>query len=142
MNETTPDPSAMRKIYYDAWQKAQQSALLTPLESMIVALIQRHPEYHELFSVSTFDTFQTEKFALDHNPFFHLGLHMALGEQIAIDRPFGIRMHFDRLMAKYHDQNIVEHKMIDCLARILVEKFQHDSLEHEKQYLELIARIV
>ena len=135
------DPSALRKVYYDAWQKALSQQVLTPMESIIVDIIQRHPEYHELFSVKTFDQFKSEKFVLDHNPFFHLSLHVALLEQVGIDKPQGIKQHFQRLMSKYQDQTLVEHKMIDCLARILVENFQNPDPHHEIRYLESIARI-
>lgn len=135
------DPTALRKVYYDAWQKALQHQPLTPMESIIVDIIQRHPEYHALFSLETFEEFKNEKFSLDHNPFFHLGLHVALLEQVGADRPAGIKQHFQRLLAKYQDQTLVEHKMIDCLAKILVENFQRPDPDHEKRYLESIARI-
>jgi hypothetical protein len=135
------DPATIRKVYYDAWQKALQHEPLTPMENLIVDIIQRHPEYHEIFSARTFEIFQSEKFELDHNPFFHLSLHVALLEQVSIDKPPGIKQHFLRLMGKYQDQTLVEHKMMDCLARILVENFQKPQDNHEMRYLESIARI-
>lgn len=136
------DPTTLRKVYYDAWQKALSHQPLTPMENIIVDIIQRHPEYHALFSTETFEQCKAEKFSLDHNPFFHLGLHVALLEQVSTDRPPGIKHHFQRLLAKHHDQTLVEHKMIDCLAKILVENFQHPEINHENRYLESIARII
>lgn len=142
MSNNTSDPTVLRKVYYDAWQKSLQHQPLTPLEDLIVDIIQRHPEYHALFSLETFDQFKTEKFSIDHNPFFHLSLHVALLEQVRADHPAGMKQHFQRLLTKYQDQTLVEHKMIDCLARILVENFQKPDPDHEKRYLESIARIV
>lgn len=135
------DPSALRKIYYDAWQKANNQQPLSQMEIIIVDIIQRHPEYHPLFAAENFEAFQSEKFELDHNPFFHLALHVSILEQVGADRPQGIKNQFQRLMAKYQDQTIVEHKMIDCLARILVANFQNPNPEHELRYLESIARL-
>jgi hypothetical protein len=135
------DPSALRKIYYDAWQKALHQSPLSPMEAMIVDIIQRHPEYHALFSAKNFEAFQSEKFDLDHNPFFHLALHVTILEQVGADRPKGIKHQFQRLLAKHQDQTLVEHKMIDCLARVLVASFQAPDPEHELRYLESIARL-
>ena len=66
------DPSALRKVYYDAWQKALSQQVLTPMESIIVDIIQRHPEYHELFSVKTFDQFKVITTNRQPNDFFFL----------------------------------------------------------------------
>lgn len=139
MNQS--DPAQLRKVYFDAWQKASKQEPLTGIEVMIVDIIQRHPEYHPLFSVEHFDDFLHEKFQLDHNPFFHLALHLTIVEQVGANRPIGMKDHFERLMKKHQDKTIVEHKMIDCLARILVENFKNPNESHEDKYLESIARL-
>ncbi len=136
------DPATMRKVYFDAWQKALQGLPLSPMETIIADIIQRHPEYHPIFAPENFEQMQAEKFALDHNPFFHLALHVTIAEQVGSDRPAGIRPLFTQLMKKYQDQTIVEHKMIECLSQILVESFMQDSASTEEQYLEAIKRLV
>lgn len=136
------DPVAMRKVYYEAWQKALQSLPLSPMEAIIVDIIKRHPEYHPIFTQENFEQLQTEKFALDGNPFFHLALHVTVAEQIGADRPQGIRDLYTKLLKKYQDQTIAEHKMIECLAHILVESFMKDSASTEEQYIEAIKKLL
>ncbi|MBN9288984.1 MAG: hypothetical protein BGO43_08140 [Gammaproteobacteria bacterium 39-13] len=137
------DPTALRKVYFDAWQKTLQNLPLTPMEAIISDIIKRHPEYQPIFSdPENFNDLQNEKFALDHNPFFHLGLHVTIAEQVGANRPLGIRPLYQRLLKKYGDQNQAEHKMMECLARILVDSFQQSNSVNEKRYLEAIRRLL
>ncbi|MBS0288557.1 MAG: DUF1841 family protein [Proteobacteria bacterium] len=135
------DPIALRKIYFDAWQKNQQHLPLSPLETMIVDIIQRHPEYHPLFTDEHFEEFKAEKYALDHNPFFHLGLHVTIAEQVSADRPQGIQAIFQALLKKHQNKTMVEHKMMECLARVLIESFAKNSASDESQYLEALRQL-
>lgn len=136
-------PASMRKVYFDAWQKELKSLPLTPMEAIIVDIIKRHPEYHPIFShQESFENFQAEKFAIDGNPFFHLALHVTICEQVGADRPQGIRELYQKLLKKHHDQTLTEHKMMECLARVLVENFQQDSASNEQKYLEMIKRLL
>src|SRR5690242_16311262 len=119
------DPRALRQVYFDAWQKELHQQPLSPMEAIIVDVINRHPEYQPIFSEpESFNDLQHEKFALDHNPFFHLALHVTIIEQIMSNRPQGIKDQYERLLKKSGDKTEVEHKMMECLARILVEGFQ------------------
>ena len=36
----------------------------------------------------------------DTNPFLHMGMHIAIKEQLSIDQPIGIRKRFERLLKK------------------------------------------
>ncbi len=136
------DPVAMRRVYYDAWQKALLGVPLTPMDAIIVDIIQRHPEYHPLFSKETFEQFQAEKFDLNHNPFFHLALHVTIAEQVGSDRPKGVQAIYQKLLKKHQDKTIVEHKMMECLARLLMDGFMQDAASSEEQYLVSLRRIV
>ncbi|MGD9591369.1 MAG: DUF1841 family protein [Candidatus Berkiella sp.] len=136
------DPATMRKVYFDAWQKGLQNLPLSPMEAIIVDIISRHPEYHAIFKQDNFEQLQDEKFALDHNPFFHLALHVTIAEQIGSDRPAGIRSLFSRLLKKYQDKTLAEHKMIECLSQILVESFMKDSESTQEQYLEALRKLI
>ena len=135
------DPVAMRRVYFDAWQKEIMGIPQSPMEAIIVDIIKRHPEYHPLFSKETFEQFQSEKFELDHNPFFHLALHVTIAEQVGTDRPKGIRTIYQKLLKKHQDQTVAEHKMMECLARILVEGFMKDAASSEELYLEALKKI-
>ncbi|WP_204318325.1 DUF1841 family protein [Serratia marcescens] len=41
------------------------------------------------------------------NPFLHMGLHLAVREQVATDRPQGIRTVYTKLIEKYQDPMVV-----------------------------------
>jgi hypothetical protein len=137
------DPVALRKVYFDAWQKHQQGLVLSAMEAMIVDIIERHPEYQPIFSdPQGFENFKSEKFALDHNPFFHLALHVTIAEQVGADRPAGIRAVYGQLFNKMGDKTKAEHKMMDCLARVLVASFNSNYAASEQEYLEALRRLV
>lgn len=137
------DPTALRKVYFDAWQKELKNLPLSPIEAIIVDIIKRHPEYQPIFThPEGYQELHNEKFALDHNPFFHLGLHVTILEQVGADRPTGIRELYQRLLKKYRDQTETEHKMMECLARVLVKSFQQSNEVNEQEYLEAIKRLL
>lgn len=138
------DPSALRKIYFDAWQKHLKGMPLVPMELMIVDLIQHHPEYHPLFATpENYQMFEQEKFALDHNPFFHLGLHLAIKEQAMTDRPPGIRSLYQQLCARYGSELEAEHRILPCLTRLLTEQFNPaDPQSNDAIYLDDIRKML
>jgi len=72
-----------------AWCKSQAGKILSPLEGQIAAIVQQHPEYHEALQPDG-----TEKDYVPEggqsNPFLHMGLHLAVREQVATDRPAGV----------------------------------------------------
>lgn len=137
------DPSALRKVYFDAWQKAQENLPLSALEIIIVDIIQRHPEYHPIFDdPKNFNSLQDEKFQLDHNPFFHLALHVTVAEQVNANRPGGIRKLYDQLLKKIGDKTETEHLIMTCLAKILKESFLRDEAANEQLYLKAIRRLL
>lgn len=136
-------PSELRKVYFDAFQKKQRHELLTAMESIIVDVIERHPEYQPLFeNEQNFQEWQHERFQINGNPFFHMGLHIAIIEQVSIDRPAGVKDIYQRLYLKYGDQTRVEHKMMDCLARFLAESFNSPEKDNERGYLEALKRLI
>ncbi|MFI4938396.1 MAG: DUF1841 family protein [Candidatus Berkiellales bacterium] len=137
------DPIALRKVYYDAWQKHLQGVVLSAMEAIIVDIIERHPEYQPIFAdPKGFEEFQQEKFQLDHNPFFHLALHVTIAEQVGADRPTGIQAIYTQLLHKFGDKTKAEHKMMDCLARILVTSFQKNQPANEQDYLGALQTLV
>jgi hypothetical protein len=137
------DPQALRKVYFEAWQKEIKGQPTSPLEAMIVDIIKRHPQYHGIFShPESFENLQNEKFPLDHNPFFHLALHVTIMEQVGANKPDGIRQIYAKLLKKHQDQTETEHKMMECLAKVLMTSFQTDSDASEQIYLESLKRLV
>ena len=138
------DPKALRKVYFEAWQKELKGEDTSPLEAMIVDIIKRHPEYQPIFThPESFENLQDEKIPLDHNPFFHLGLHVTILEQLGADKPTGIRTIYAQLLKKHGDQTLTEHKMMECLAKALVFSFQKgNETQSEHFYLESLKRLL
>ncbi len=114
------DRDTLRRMYADAWQKETQGKPMSALESQIASVIAEHPEYH-----SALDSKRLEQDYLPEqgrtNPFLHMGLHLAIREQVATDRPTGIRAVHTSLCNKHGDEHAAEHIMIDALAETLWE---------------------
>lgn len=138
------DPKALRKVYFDAWQKELKGDMnRSPMEEMIIDIIRRHPEYYAIFeNTKTFTRFEDEKFDLGHNPFFHLSLHVTVSEQVGADRPPGIRDLYLQLLKKYGDQTEVEHLIMEKLARLLLNSFRNNEQNSEAQYLNAVKELV
>ena len=75
------------------------------------------------------------------NPFLHMGLHLAIREQVATDRPAGIAAIHRKLSRKSGDPHQAEHQMIDCLAESLWESQRNNQPPDELKYLERLQRL-
>lgn len=130
-----------RRYFLDIWRKLVERAPLSPLESMIAHVIERHPEYHELLREG--EALLAQDFGHDepaHNPFLHLGLHVALAEQVGADRPPGVRAVHAKLCAQ-GDVHAAEHRMIECLAEVLWQAQKSGRMPDEQAYLAALERI-
>jgi hypothetical protein len=123
-------------MYVDAWQKHRNHQPLQPLEAQIADVIEWHPEYHALFA-------DVEN-ALDKdwlpeggasNPFLHMGLHLAVRDQVATDRPAGIRSAYQTLLTKRSSAHDVEHQIIEYLAEALWNAHRSGLPPDETAYL-------
>ena len=135
------DRTALRRQYVSAWQKRQAGDVLSALEAQIADVVAEHPEYHPLLTDAALEADYTPEQGRT-NPFLHMGLHLGLREQVATDRPTGIRSLFEKLAAHLGDPHVAEHKMIDCLAETLWEAQSLNSAPDEQKYLERLRQIV
>jgi hypothetical protein len=128
-------------MYLNAWQKHQTGALLQPLEAMIAEVVVMHPEYHALL--------EKDENALDKdflpelgesNPFMHMGMHIAIREQLGTDRPAGIGIVYKKLLLRLQDAHEVEHQMMECLGQTLWEAQRNNTAPDEAQYLLCVQR--
>lgn len=131
----------IRQVYFDVWAKTQSGQPLATLEKQIAHIIELHPEYHPLFN-------QPEKIHQDYfveagdtNPFLHMGLHLALHEQIQTNRPSGIREIYQQLLAK-HDQHDCDHLMMDCLAESIWQAQRDGVPPLEEAYLNSLKQLL
>ncbi len=127
-------------MYVDAWQKSGNAEVLSPLEAQIAAVVREHPEYQPMLDQAALDTdFQPEDGQT--NPFLHMGLHLAIREQVATNRPAGITAIHQHLSQKTGDSHTAEHQMIDCLAESLWEAQSANQPPDEQKYLERLHRL-
>jgi hypothetical protein len=131
----------LRLSYADAWRKHLAHSPLTPLEAMITDVIGVHPEYHAVVG----DQDAAMAAAPDHsgsaeNPFLHMGLHMAVREQVSIDRPPGIRELHRQLQARHGDLHRAEHMLMEALGETLWHAQRTGRPPDEGQYLALARR--
>ena len=92
----------------------------SPARSVWAAVVGEHPEYLSALTRDNLD----EDYLPEQgrtNPFLHMGLHLAIREQVATDRPVGIRDVHVGLCNKHGDAHAAEHIMIDALAETLWE---------------------
>lgn len=131
-----------RQVFYKSWDKYRQKQALLPLEQQVVAVILDHPEYHALFDQKEPQLEQPYFPELGQtNPFLHLGLHLAVREQITTNRPTGIADVYQRLLKKYNDRLVVEHLLIENLAECLWLAQRQQNLPDEQQYLQLLQHL-
>jgi len=135
------DRSQLRRLFFAAWHKylAQQS--LDPLEQLIAAIVQQHPEYHALLQDedANLDKDYTPEMG-QTNPFLHMAMHIAIQEQLATQRPDGITACYKELLQTQRDAHEVEHQMMECLAEMMWQSQREGTLPDESAYLECLQQ--
>lgn len=115
-----PNRQQLRQMYVEAWRKHRQQQPLQPLEAQIADVIALHPEYHAPLEAA--DALLDKDWLPEggaSNPFLHMGLHLAIRDQIATDRPAGISSAYQLLLRKHGSRHDAEHHMIEYLAEAL-----------------------
>ena len=97
-------------------------------------LVAMHPEYHQRMSSGT-------SLETDHNAYLHLGLHMALREQLSTQRPPGIVEVYQTLATRADTLHDTEHRMIDVLAQSLWEAQRAGRMPDQQHYLDALRRL-
>jgi Domain of unknown function (DUF1841) len=131
----------MRLMYLEAWRKFSSKAPLEPLEAQLAAVIAEHPEYVTWLEAG--DQALGAEFTPEggqQNPFLHMGLHLAIREQVATNRPAGIAEVHQKLSARLglHD---AEHAMLEPLAETLWEAQRQGRMPDEQVYLERLRKL-
>ena len=132
----------LRRFYLRVWQRQQQGQQLEPLENIIAQVILMHPEYQSLLSdeaQALHSDFTPEQG--QSNPFLHMGMHLALHEQIHTDRPAGIRALHSALRLRHGDDHEAEHQMMECLGEALWEAQRNGQMPDEQAYIECLKRL-
>lgn len=135
------DRQGLRAFYVEAWRKRRERLPAEALEIQVADVIEQHPEYHPLLERGQ------EALAQDWtpeggetNPFLHMGLHLALREQVSTDRPQGIAA-LHRELAAALGRHEAEHRMAECLGEALWRAQRESALPDETAYMEALRGI-
>ena len=132
----------LRRYYLQVWHKHRQQEPLQPLEQLIAEVVGSHPEYHPLL--------ENEENALardygpqqgESNPFLHMGMHLAIREQLMTDRPPGLRAAHAALSLRLGDPHQAEHQIMECLGQALWEAQRAGRAPDEQAYLECVRKL-
>ena len=136
------DRNESRAFFCNTWKKYKNGLTLEPVEALISDIILKHPEYHKHLLLDK--SFKNTNFDIennDTNPFLHMGMHIALEEQISSDRPPGIAAIYRKLILKSNSAHDVQHKMMECLGISLWEAHTKKMLPDENKYIECLKKI-
>jgi hypothetical protein len=136
-----PTRDQARRFFIATWAKYRAGAPLSGIEALTVELVHKHPEYQAVLEDE--ERYLDRDYlpeAGDVNPFLHLGLHLAVAEQLSIDQPPGIRAHYERLAAARGDEHAALHAIIDCLAEVVWRAQRDGTAPDGVLYLECLAR--
>jgi hypothetical protein len=126
-----------RRLFYTSWAKFRANQLLEPLEQQLVDVILIHPEYHPLLELTTpLEDLVFPSHTEQANPFLHLGLHLAIRDQVKTNRPQGIASIYQQLLTQYQDLSTVEHLMMEQFAFCLWQAQRDQVAPDEQSYLQ------
>jgi Domain of unknown function (DUF1841) len=132
---------ALRATYREAWRKWRERLPLQPLEAQIADVVAAHPEYQPLLQGEAGLRQDFTAHGGRDNPFLHMGLHLALREQLSTDRPPGIVEIHRRLVASSQSEHAAEHRMIEVLGQVLWEAQRGGHNAEDAVYLERLRRL-
>lgn len=134
--------AGLRRRYLEVWRKLTIRSPLEPLEAQIAAVIEAHREYVPLLEQG--EAALTAEFTPEsgrENPFLHMGMHLAIREQVGTDRPQGIAGIHARLVRELGSEHAAEHSMMEALAETLWEAQRAGIAPDEKRYLARLTGI-
>jgi Domain of unknown function (DUF1841) len=137
----TPSRAEARKFFIETWRKYCAQEPLSAMEGLVAETIVDHPEYHRVLESA--EEFLDKDFPPefgDVNPFLHLGMHVAIAEQLSIDQPPGIVAAFEALKMKLASDHEARHKILDCLGEMIWHSQRHGTPPDSASYLACIDK--
>ena len=137
------DRGQTREVFFRAWRAHREGHPLEGVEKLIVQVVLRHPEYHALLEhpepARERDYFPESG---ETNPFLHLGMHIAIEEQLSIDQPRGIRGYYRKILMRLPDEHAAQHHMMECLGEMLWQANRQATAPQETVYLDCLKRLL
>lgn len=136
------DRQQIRQFFSEVWAKFRAQSPLEPLEKIIADIVTAHPEYHALLEAGE-DALERDYLPETglSNPFLHLGLHIALQEQLVTNRPTGIREVYQALCMRFNNAHEAEHRMQECLGEALWRAQQEMKAPDEMHYMACLRKL-
>ena len=136
-----PSRDQARIFLFDLWDKHRAGTALTALESMALAVVLEHPEYHAVLADR--ERYMERDWTPEGgetNPFLHLQMHLAIEEQVSIDSPPGIRAAVEALATKHGSMHDARHDVMDCLGEVIWQAQRNSMGFDNSRYLECLAQ--
>ena len=137
------DRDSVRRFFIEVWNKYLVKSPLQPLEQRVLDVILEHPDYHDILS-GPGSVLAGEYLPEGNrgNPFLHMGMHIAVREQVSTDRPAGISALCQSLLVKSSvDYHALEHLMQECLGQSLWVAQRNGLPPDEETYLDCLREL-
>ncbi|HUL41946.1 MAG TPA: DUF1841 family protein [Burkholderiales bacterium] len=136
-----PSRDEARRFFFDTWKKYKEGKPLSGLEQLSVEIIIQHPEYHSVMNdPARYLNRDYLPETGDINPFLHMGMHLAIEEQLSIDQPRGIYRLFKRILQNNADRHAAFHLVMECLAEMMWHAQRANTKPDERIYFECLER--
>lgn len=140
-----PSRDEARDFLFESWKKYRASETLTGMEAIAVGVIALHPEYHAMLEDRDryLENYRDRDYPPEFgetNPFLHIGMHIAIREQVSIDQPVGVRGFHAALTAKLGSVLDAEHEMMDCLGEMIWQAQRNRTAPDPEIYLSCLKR--
>jgi hypothetical protein len=126
----------LRRTFFSAWHKHRQGLPLEGIENLIVSIAINHPEYQPILEQP--ERYRDRDYLPEFgetNPFLHMGMHIAVLEQLSIDQPRGIRAQYELLVKQAGDEHTAQHRVMECLGEAMWNAQRHGGPPSEADYL-------
>lgn len=135
------DRDSLRRAYAEAWQRHRDGLPRDAQQQRIADVVALHPEYQAIVLIP--DALRQEFDGSDGrtNPFLHMGLHIAIHEQLATGLPPEAAQAQQRLARRLGDAHAAEHRLIDCLAQTLWQAQRDGCAPDMDAYREALRRL-
>lgn len=134
-----PSRDEARRFFISVWQKYQSQQTLADIERLTLAILLDHPEYHAHLHEDQVDHDWRPEHG-ETNPFLHIGMHLAIEEQVSIDQPAGVRALFESLTQKLGDEHAARHAMMDGLGEMIWQAQRNNTAPDPAVYLDILRQ--
>jgi len=136
-----PSRHQARQFLFSTWYKYKHQGSLSGMEEIALNVILLHPEYQSILDDT--ERYHDKDYPPEMgntNPFLHMGMHIAIKEQLSIDQPVGIRDRFDRLLKKNGNEHDTMHQIMECLAEMIWQAQRSQSTPDPSIYFECLDK--